>query len=346
MKNAVKYVYIAFAAGFCSTSYAAESLTVTSWGGALQKNQSSAFMEPFAKTTGIKVSQDEWSGELAKLRAMTESGSVVWDVIDVDPQSAEQACGQGLLEKLDYAKIVKPSSLVQGAVLDCAVGVSSYATILAYNPAKLKNTPTTITDIFDTVKFPGKRTFHKSPIDTLEVALMADGVPPEKVYEVLETPEGVDRAFKKLDTIKKDIVWWGAGAQPPQLLKSGEAVIGLAWNGRIGDANKNEKAGLGVVWNGQIQGFDMWSIPKGSKNQDAAYKFIQYTLNTSNNAELSKYVDYGPTVTDALKNVSPEKLKDLPTAPENMKSFLVQNAEFWGLNGPELSARFSTWVSK
>ena len=61
---------------------------------------------------------------------------------------------------------------------------------------------------------------RKAPAQNLEWALMADGVPVADVYKVLGTPEGVDRAFKKLDTIKKDIVWWDAGAQPPQLLAS------------------------------------------------------------------------------------------------------------------------------
>ncbi len=36
---------------------------------------------------------------------------------------------------------------------------------------------------------------------------------------------GVDRAFAKLDTIKDSVVWWEAGAQPPQLLADGEVVM-------------------------------------------------------------------------------------------------------------------------
>ncbi|MGO7565608.1 extracellular solute-binding protein, partial [Rhizobium johnstonii] len=78
--------------------------------------------------------------------------------------------------------------------------------------------PTTMADLFDTAKFPGPRGLGKSPKNTLEFALIADGVKPAEVSDVLGTPEGVDRAFKKLDTIKKDVkVWWTAGAQPPQL---------------------------------------------------------------------------------------------------------------------------------
>ena len=54
-------------------------------------------------------------------------------------------------------------------------------------------------DLFDTAKIPGKRTFYKwSAPGVLEIALLADGVAPDKLY-----PLDLDRAFKKLDTIKK-----------------------------------------------------------------------------------------------------------------------------------------------
>ena len=104
---------------------------------------------------------------------------------------------------------------------------------LAYDGAKLANGPKTIADLFDTKKFPGKRGLWKNPATNLEFALMADGVAPADVYKLLSTKEGVNRAFKKLDTIKKDIVWWEAGAQAPQLLASGEVTMTTAWNGRI-----------------------------------------------------------------------------------------------------------------
>ena len=105
---------------------------------------------------------------------------------------------------------------------------------------------------------------------------MADGVPTADVYKVLATPEGVDRAFKKLDTIKKDIVWWDAGAQPPQLLASKEVVMTTAWNGRIQNAIDQRQAPFGIVWDNQILEYDMIAIPKGAKNLDLAYKYLAY----------------------------------------------------------------------
>ncbi len=37
------------------------------------------------------------------------------------------------------------------------------------------------------------------------MALLADGVPPGEVYKLLETPEGLDRAFNKLEALQPDL---------------------------------------------------------------------------------------------------------------------------------------------
>jgi len=89
---------------------------------------------------------------------------------------------------------------------------------------------------------------RKNPSVNLEWALLADGVAPADVYKVLATPAGLDRAFKKLDTIKSSIVWWTAGAQPPQLLASGEVVMTSVYHGRIYDANMKDKRNFALVW--------------------------------------------------------------------------------------------------
>ena len=68
---------------------------------------------------------------------------------------------------------------------------------------------------------------QKGPFVNMEWALMADGVAPADVYKVLGTDAGVERALKKLDTIKKDVVWWESGAEGPQLLADGQtAAVG------------------------------------------------------------------------------------------------------------------------
>jgi putative spermidine/putrescine transport system substrate-binding protein len=242
-----------------------KQLTIVSWGGAYQESQRKAYYEPYMAEKGTKIVEEEYDGELGKIKAMVDAKQVTWDVVDVDLAHALAGCDQGLLEKLDYSKIADKSKFLPGTVYDCAVATISYATIYAYDGDKIKdNPPTTIADFFDTTKWPGKRGLLKKPFGTLEAALMADGVPTADVYKVLGTPEGVDRAFKKLDSIKKDIVWWEAGAQPPELLAKGEVAMTSAWNGRIYNANKTDGKNFKIVWDGQLLDWDLWSIPAGT----------------------------------------------------------------------------------
>ena len=324
-----------------------KQLTIVSWGGAYQESQRKAYYEPYAASTGAKIVEEEYDGELGKVKAMVDAKQVTWDVIDLDLGHTLAGCDQGLLEKLDYSKILDKSKFLPGTAYDCGVGTISYATIYAYDGDKItSNPPTTIADFFDTAKWPGKRGLLKKPFGTLEAALMADGVPTADVYKVLSTPEGVDRAFKKLDTIKSDIVWWEAGAQPPELLAKGEVVMTAAWNGRIYNANKNDGKHFVIVWDGQLLDWDLWAIPAGTPNLDAAYDFIKFASDAKNMSQQSKYIAYGPTNVDAVPLIAPEVLKDLPVAPENMKNALPNDGQFWADNNDELTKRFNAWLSQ
>lgn len=330
----------------CGAAFAADSLTITSWGGAYQKSQEEAYYKPFTAKTGIKIIQEEYNGEAARIRAMVESGNTTWDAIDVDAATAQQGCDEGFLTPIDYSKFGGKEAFVKGSTFECGIPTIIYSTIYAYDADKIKDGPKTIADLFDTKKWPGKRALQKTPFGNLEFALMAEGVPADKVYETLKTKEGVDKAFKKLDTIKKDIVWWEAGAQPPQLLASGEVVMATAWNGRIFNANKVDKKNFKIVWDGQLMDYDLWAIPKGVKDLDAVYKFIAYASSPEAQAEQTKYISYGPALLAATPKIAPDILKDLPTAPENSKTALANDPVFWGDNKEELLKRFNTWIAQ
>ncbi|MCK0197148.1 ABC transporter substrate-binding protein [Ancylobacter sp. 6x-1] len=332
-------------AAMCGAA-SAEGLTITSWGGAYQKSQQEAYFKPFAAKTGTKITEEEYNGEAARIRAMVESGNTTWDLVDVDSATVQQGCDEGFLTPIDYSKFGGKEAFVKGSTNDCGIPTIIYSTIYAYDGDKLKNGPKTIADLFDTKTFPGKRALQKSPFGNLEFALMADGVPANEVYATLKTKEGVDRAFKKLDTIKKDIVWWEAGAQPPQLLATGEVVMTTAWNGRIFDANKKDGKNFKIVWDGQLLDWDLWAIPKGVKDMDAAYKFIEFAQSPVPQAEQTKYISYGPAKLEAVPKIEPAILKDLPTAPENLKNALANDVQFWGDNKEELLKRFNTWIAQ
>jgi hypothetical protein len=182
-------------------------------------------------------------------------------VVDVELAEAIRGCEEGLFEKIDASKLPKGgdgsdarADFLPGMVNDCAIA-NIDANVVAFDRAKFaSNAPSRLEDFFDLQKYPGKRGMKKEPNVNLEWALMADGVPAADVYKVLGDSAGVDRAFRKLDTIKSQIVWWSAGAQPPQLLASGEVVMTSVFHGRIYNANKDDKRNFAVVWDGPDHG--------------------------------------------------------------------------------------------
>lgn len=324
----------------------AEDLTVVSWGGAYQKAQNEVYFQPFAKQTGINLIQDSWDGGIGILRSKVEAGTPGWNVVQVESEELQLGCDEGLYDKLDWSKIGGKDAYLPGAVNPCGVGAIVYNFVLAYDGDKIKNPPKSWADFFDTKTWPGKRALRKGPKTNLEFALMADGVKPADVYKVLATPEGVDRAFKKLDQIKSDIVWWEAGAQPPQLLASGEVAMASAYNGRIAAANETDKRHFQMVWDGSLYTIDSWVILKGSKHVDAAYKFLDFVGQPENQAKLPKYIAYGVTSKAAAKLIPASLLETLPTSKEHLDESLQIDDAFWAENIDRLNQRFNAWVAK
>ena len=331
---------------FAATARAGDELTVVSWGGAYSAAQRKAIIEPY-NAAGNKVTEAEYNGEVAKIKAMVEANAITWDVISVDMPTGVQGCAEGALEVIDWAKLgYDRAKFIGGDVLDCGVPTDIYATIFAYDTTKFNPGPTTINDYFDVAKFPGKRGMYKNPTSNLEWALIADGVTKEDVYKVLGTPEGVDRAFKKLDTLKAELVFWESGAQAPQLLADGQVVMTTAWNGRIQTAIDNDKKPFKIVWDHQQLDFDLWSITKGTPKLEEAYRFLKYAAGAEPQALQAKYIAYGPANMDSIPFVEADVLPKLPTAPDNMKTAFEVNSEFWADNGDQLKERFNAWLAK
>ncbi|WP_137391845.1 ABC transporter substrate-binding protein [Rhodoligotrophos defluvii] len=321
-------------------------LTVVSWGGAYQEAQKKVYFEPFTKETGIQLIDESWDGGIGVLRSKVEGGTDSgWDVVQVESEELTIGCDEGLYEPLDWSKIGGKDAYIPSAVSECGVGAIVYDNVLAYDKDKLKEEPKGWADFFDTQKFPGKRALRQGPKINLEIALIADGVPLDKVYEVLATPEGVDRAFKKLDSIKQDIIWWKAGAQPPQLLASGEVVMTSAYNGRIDAANRNDGRNFGIQWDGALYTLDSWVILKTSPNKEQALQYLAFVGKPENQAKLPEAIAYGVTAKGADKLIDPKRLADLPTAPENFANVLHISDEFWIENIDRLTERFNTWAS-
>ena len=221
-----------------------------------------------------------------------------------------------------------------------------WSTAIAYDAAKIANGPQSWSDFWDVIRFPGKRALRKGPKYTLEFALLADGVSEDKLYDALSTREGIDRAFRKLDELKPHLIWWETGAQPLQLLASGEVVMTSAYNGRITGINRTEGRKFKIVWPGSIYAVDSWVILKGAENRALGEDFIAFASRPENLAKLPRFVAYGLPKPEAMRAVPAELEADLPTSSLNIKNAIPLNVDFWIDNSESLTARFNAWLAR
>jgi len=333
---------------------AAESLTVVSWGGAYTHSQVKAYHEPFEKQTGIEVNSVDYNGGLGQIRAQVETGNIAWDVVDLEMSDAVRGCDEGLLQPVDHSMLPPapdgtPATrdFIPGTLGECAVGEIVWSTVVAFDRSRFtEERPWTIRDFFDVERFPGKRGLRRTPRVNLEWALMADGVPTPQVYEVLATEEGVDRAFAVLDRIKPHVVWWEAGAQPPQLLADGEVIMTSAYNGRLYNAIFEEDKPFEIIWDGQVWDIDLWGIVKGTPNLEAALEFVKFSTDTQRLADQAKYISYGPVRWSSMDKVNAKMKPHLPTSPDNFANSLQNDFQWWADNQQDMDERFTTWLAK
>ncbi len=345
-----------------AVAYAAQAdVTVMSWGGAYGEAQTEAHVKPWMAATGTNTIMVDSDNPAPAIKAMVEAGNVTVDVASVEYADAVRLCDEGVLEPIDAASLpagadgtAAADDFLAGAVTECGVSTDIWSNIYAYDTTKLSGdaAPKTAADFFDLAKFPGKRGMRKGAKAVLEFALLGDGVPAAEVYAVLNTPEGVDRAFAKLDTIKSEVIWWEAGAQAPQLLADGEVVMTTAYNGRIFAAAINENKPFQIVWDGQIYENEMYVVPKGAPNKDAALEFIKYATSTEGLRAQAQHISYGPARKSAMleelifKDGKTVMAPHLPTAPENLTNALETSSAFWVDHDAELNERFQAWLAQ
>lgn len=334
-------VSAAAACGGSGSKSSDQSLTVVMWGGSAQEAHVNSYVKPWAEKNNVEVRQDQPT-DYAKLRAQVQAGKVSWGIVEVEPNFAVTACEEGLLEKIDTS-VVDTSGIDPQFVSECAIPNLQYAFTIAYNTEKFPDAhPTTWAEFFDTKKFPGKRGFWKYATGGIfEAALLADGVPADQLY-----PLDIDRAFKKLDSIKGDLVFYDTGDQQVQLLASGEAPLVQAWNGRVYQAAK-EGQPVANEWNQHFLSYDTVVIPKGYPNADLAQKWMAHFVNDlEGQAADTEASAYAPVNNKALELVDPSVVAHLPTAEENAaKLAVVIDYGYWAEHYDQVSERFNEWLA-
>lgn len=346
---------------FCGATLpaAAQQLNILSYGGAFETSQVKAYNEPFAQKTGMQLNMMAAGDPGAMVKAQVEANNVTIDVVDLSTSDAVRLCDEGVLMPLDSSVLPDGADgtpaaddFYPGTIQECSFATILWANVIGYDTRRFPdNPPSTAADFFDLETYPGKRSLPKLARRSLYLALVGDGARADEVYDLLSTPEGVDRAFAKLDTIKKDVVWWDAGAQPVQLLADGEVAMATTFNGRLFDAMVSDNQPIEIIWDGQYVEMDVFAIPEGAPNPEAAMDYIIFATDTQRLADQARYIAYGPArkssagMVGLFQDGKTEMAPHMPTNPDNIVNAVLDNPEFWADHEEQLNARFNSWLA-
>lgn len=310
-------------------------------GGPYTAGFNEAFHEPFKKATGIKSVGVAGQHEPTSLiKGMVDTKTYTWDMALLSQAAHDQLVSEG--NYLEDLKIDTPGLRSTPDHFKSAkyAGNDVFTAMFAIRTDHFKgNEPKSWADIWNVKDFPGRRSLRKHPFDTIEEALLADGVPGDKLY-----PCDIPRALKKLDAIKKDVaVWWTGGAQTSQMLKTGEVHICTTWNARA-QAAIDEGAPVKIVWNQNLWSSEGWCIIRGTPKADMCREFIKFAVDGARQAAWTKHVAYGPTHPDAFKHIPEARAKQLPTYPDNFKTAIRADPVYWAKHKDKVTEQFEAWL--
>lgn len=344
---------IAFSIGLAARTEA-QDLTLVSWGGAQETGYKKAYGETFSKAKGgLNLTWTTWNGTIAFIRAQVETKSVTNDVYPLNPWDTVAGCDEGVLEKLDPKElgITDASDFYEGGIEPCGIASDIWTYLLAWNLDKNPQwvgdkAPKGAQDLFDLKTYPGRRGIRKRAYGAMENALMGDGVPNKDVYKLLRTPEGVKRGFAKLDTIKKNTLFFDNVPQMPQAISDGEVDYSIIVNSRYHGAIVIDKKRFATNWADQIYSYNMWSIPKGTPKLKLAKEFIANAIRPENQAISADMIAYPPARKSGLKLLNPDAQKHLASAHFEGKNALYMDAPFWAENLDSMAKQFQGWLAQ
>jgi putative spermidine/putrescine transport system substrate-binding protein len=323
-------------------SQAAQQIVVRTTGGVYNDVMRQAVYDPFTKETGIEVVAT--SSPMSKMVAMYKAGGSEYDVLDTGDSTLLVLERLGVLAPIDYKswKYTDTADLPKQLVLPTRVGFSMFGTVLAYNTETFPTRhPTNWAEFWDVKTFPGPRGMPDMATGwpPLEFALLADGVPMDKLY-----PLDIDRAFRSLSRIRSSIPkFYDSGALCAQQLSDKEVVLSCAWNGRV-QTLIDKGAPLGIEWNQNMFITESYGIPKSARDLAAAQLFVDYASQPKAQLGYAKQMRYCPLNEKALALLPKEIIDTLPGAPAYRHLGFFPDTVWYEDNRDRINKAWSAWM--
>jgi len=309
-------------------------------GGTLSKARERLFFKPFMERTGIEVQVHVGQHDLSKMKAMAQTNNLEYDMVLASGSIAAAATKSGLLAEIDKSKLDLSNYMVEEWNQPTWIAWQYYTAGLTYNTSTVAEdkVPRSWVDYWDSEKFPGRRGFRTSPYETLEQALLADGVPITDLY-----PIDMDRAFASLDRIKDKVnVWVAETSQTVQLLQQNELDFCVSYSGRVEQARANGIP-VGFVYDSAISSPTAIWVMKGTPNYDASLKLMQWFLTGEPGvAWFTEFPGNGPTDRKTFEAL-PDDIKAKLPSFDNPSAVWV-DVDWWADNLEAATVRYKTWL--
>ncbi len=327
---------------FALPATASETITYAGAGGTFQAKIVEAMIAPAIRIQHGELNQATYGEPIASLKLEVQSGRPAWDIVQMGGEQCASASRLGLLESLDF-KLVHIDGLPKGAYDRDWVSPNYYSVLLAWRSDIFPQGPKNWSDFWDVKRFKGARALAAFPQGMLELALLADGVEPSKLY-----PLDVERALRKISAIKDDVaVWWTTGAQSAQVLKDGEVDMIAIWGSRMSAALESG-APVGFTFKDSLINYNCFAVPKGSAHKELAMRVIATALTPEIQANIPKLLPYyGPTNKDAYKlGFSAEVLEKAKLFRDMQAQAIPLNVQFWAEHLEEIVPRYKAMIGE
>lgn len=332
------------AAPFVKTAAAqAGEVIIRNPGGVYDDSMRKHVYDPFTRATGIKVTAV--AATAARLLAMFRANNVELDLIDAGDSILEQLRRQNALAPLDYGKwqYTKAEDIPAEVRLPTRVANMLYGSVLAYSKEAFPDGrhPQGWAQFWDVAKFPGPRSLADmaSGNPYLEFALLADGVPKDRLY-----PIDIDRAFRSLTRIRPQIrKFWDTGALSAQMLADKEVVLSGLWNGRA-QVLIDRGAPLAIDWGENMIEVQALGVFKDARNGANAQKLIDFMLQPEAQAGYCRDLTYGPTNAKTFAMLPADQLERMPGSPASRDKGFYKDITWWEDNRDRVNRTWSRWI--
>ncbi|MDX1608963.1 MAG: extracellular solute-binding protein [Halofilum sp. (in: g-proteobacteria)] len=334
---------------------APDSLTVATWGGAYEASQRKAYFAPFTAATGIDIETAGYRGGVEPLARNADR----WDVVDMTMADHRRACAGGLLQPMPDGVLADApdgtpprQDFLPGSLTRCGVAHIVFSTVIAFDKRAFPGArPYRVGHLFEPDLYPGKRALQQRPDAILEWALRSYGVPVADLYGLLSTERGLRLAFRRLEQIREQIVWWRDPAEAVRLLVEQEVTMASGYNGRFFDAAVVRGQPLEIIWDGQVYELEAWGVPSGSDAAAAAWQFVRFATRTESLARQATWIAYGPARRSAARQVAEHAATGvamqphMPTTEAHLETAIRKDADWYARTRGRLDERFNAWLA-